>query len=250
MRMIDVTKGCNLGYESATVVYAIGDIHGRLDLLEGMQGLIAADIARTRPASPLICYLGDYVDRGPNSAQVIETLAKPRRDGIGRIFLKGNHEDRMIEVLDDPSEKGPAWMQFGGREALQSYGVVMPKVGETVPWPEIRDDLAGRLPAHHLHFLKGLVLAFRWRDYLFVHAGLHPERPLNRQSAHDVMWIREPFLSSDRDWGVTVVHGHVIEPAIIFRPNRIGIDTGAYKTGRLTSLVLGDGAPRLLQTGP
>ena len=248
--MIDVTKESSLGHESATVVYAIGDIHGRLDLLKGMHDLIAADIARTQPASPLICYLGDYVDRGPNSAQVIEALTKSGQDGIGRIFLKGNHEDRMVEFLDDPVEKGPAWMQFGGREALQSYGVSVPNVGEAVSWPKIRDDLVSRLPAHHLHFLKGLDLAFRWRDYLFVHAGLHPERSLDRQSAHDLMWIREPFLNSDRAWGVTVVHGHVIEPAVVFRPNRIGIDTGAYKTGRLTSLVLGDGAPRLLQTAP
>ncbi len=244
MSLIDLTQLPSL---EADAIYAVGDIHGRLDLLEEIERLIRADIASSRWTQPVICYLGDYVDRGPHSAGVIDRLATPARDGIERIYLKGNHEDRMLEFLEDPLESGPAWAKFGGREALESYGVPLPEVGRE-DWLRIRDAFRASLPERHLRFLTHLRLAVRWRDFLLVHAGLNPLADLTQQPARDLIWIREAFGNSDRDWGVRVIHGHVIVEDVVFRPNRIGIDTGAYKSGVLTCLVVGSDTMRVLQT--
>lgn len=247
--LIDVGRYPSPEAADATSVYAVGDVHGRLDLLEEIEVAIGADIAAIRPARPVICYLGDYVDRGPASAQVIDRLATPFADDVARVFLKGNHEDRMLEFLEAPAAAGPAWLQYGGREALESYGVAVPERVEGADWMRMRDMFSAALPTAHLAFLRALRLAFVWRGYLFVHAGLDPARPVNAQDGHDLMWIREPFLSADRDWGLRVVHGHVIADRPVFRPNRIGIDTGAYHSGRLTCLVASDDGTRLIQTG-
>lgn len=136
--LIDVTQ---LPHEEADVVYAIGDIHGRLDLLDSIEAAIDADISRSGIDNPLICYLGDYIDRGPHSAQVIDRLSYHPKDGPRRIFLKGNHEDRMIDFLASPVINGPAWMKFGGREALVSYGLTVPLDAEHTDWDKLRDDL-------------------------------------------------------------------------------------------------------------
>jgi len=248
--MIDASQLHRKRYAAVTRAYAIGDIHGRLDLLEEIEAAIAADIAAAPSARPLICYLGDYIDRGPHSAQVIDRLAAAGADGIERAFLIGNHEDRMIAFLGDPAANGPAWMKFGGREALESYGVMVPDDLPDSAWPELRDQLDAALPASHRVFLQGLLLGLRWRDWLFVHAGLDPARPAGEQAERDLMWIREPFLSSECAWDFRVVHGHVIVDEPVFRPNRIGIDTGAYRSGRLTCLVLDDAGERLIATGP
>ena len=245
--MIDVTTLSSPEAADATAVYAVADIHGRRDLLDAMERAIAADIAETRTERPLICYLGDYIDRGPQSAQVIERLCGPFTDGVARVFLKGNHEDRMIDFLDAPERNGPSWIKFGGREALESYGLDVPAAPGDDDWLPLRDALRAALPARHLAFLGDLRLGLVWRDYLLVHAGLDPEKPLARQAPHDLMWIREPFLSSERDWGFTIVHGHVIVDEPVFRANRIGIDTGAYQSGRLTCLVIAEGGTRLIQ---
>jgi serine/threonine protein phosphatase 1 len=259
--MIDV-----LGYPSpeaaeTTVTYAVGDVHGRLDLLQAMDALIAGDIAATRPDRPTVCYLGDYIDRGPHSAEVLSYLAA-RSDGApagrpdrgssegaapARVFLKGNHEDRMLDFLVAPAAHGPAWLEHGGIEALASYGVTAGSPSAAGDWDRLRDELRERLPAAHLDFLRGLRLAFVWRRYVFVHAGLDPRRPMDAQDPHDLMWIKEPFLSSTREWSHRVVHGHVLGPEPVFRENRIGIDTGASHFGRLTCLVVSDGPPRVLQ---
>lgn len=243
---MDLTRVPDTDELNTTSVYAVGDVHGCLDLLEQMERLIGEDIARSQSPRPVICYLGDYIDRGSHSAQVIERLAYPADDGVRRVFLKGNHEDRMLAFLDDPAVNGPSWMQFGGREALESYGVRVPEVMADEAWAGLRDELARAVPDRHLTFLRELRLAFAWDRYLFVHAGLDPDRPLEDQREHDLMWIREPFLSSEREWGLTVVHGHVIVEEPPFRPNRIGIDTGAYRSGRLTCLVATRQEPRLL----
>ncbi len=248
--MIDVSSYPSPESVGATAIYAVGDIHGRLDLLDEIEAAIGADIATTRPARPVICYLGDYVDRGPASAQVIDRLSTPFADGVARVFLMGNHEHRMLGFLDKPAEDGPAWLQYGGREALESYGLIVPDSPTSGDWPRLRDALAAALPDQHLAFLRALRLAFVWRDHLFVHAGLNPARPATEQDAHDLMWIREPFLSSDHDWGLRVVHGHVIVDEPVFRPNRIGIDTGAYYSDRLTCLIVTDAGTRLIQTMP
>lgn len=232
---------------TATRVYAVGDVHGRLDLLLRLEADIRNDLEARPTEAPLVCYLGDYVDRGPSSAGVVDHLAAPACDGLRRVFLKGNHEDRMLAFLDEPTANGPGWMKFGGREALASYGLPQAKI-EAEDWQALRAALAAAVPPAHLAFLNSLELALRWNSYLFVHAGLDPGRPLADQEPHDLMWIREPFLSSDRDYGLRVVHGHVIEPEPVFRANRIGLDTGAYKSGILTCAALEGGAVRLLQT--
>jgi serine/threonine protein phosphatase 1 len=232
---------------TATRIYAVGDVHGRLDLLLRLEAEINDDLAARPTPAPLVCYLGDYVDRGPASAGVVDHLAASGRDGLRRVFLKGNHEDRMLAFLNEPAANGPGWMKFGGREALASYGLPETEIAAE-DWQVLRDGLAAALPAPHLAFLNSLDLALRWGGYLFVHAGVDPARPLSDQDPHDLMWIREPFLSTDRDLGLRVVHGHVIEPEPVFRANRIGVDTGAYKTGVLTCAVLEEGAVRLLQT--
>ena len=245
--MIDVTLLPSDDAVHAEIVYAVGDIHGRLDLLDKLEAAISADIKAARPSRPLICYLGDYVDRGPHSSGVIDRLCRSFEDDVPRVFLKGNHEDRMIDFLDEPAKNGPAWMKFGGREALQSYGLKVPGVIDEDDWPGLRDRLNTVMPAAHHRFLGNLRLGLIWRNYLFVHAGLSPAMPVTNQSPHDLMWIREPFLSSDRDWGFTVVHGHVIVDEPVFRANRIGIDTGAYQSGRLTCLVVTEQGTRLIQ---
>jgi len=245
--MIDVTQFPD---QQASVIYAIGDIHGRLDLLDLIEKMIAEDIVRSGEQAPLICYLGDYIDRGPHSAQVIDRLCSYTNDGVRRLFLAGNHEDRMIDFLVDPIANGPAWMKFGGREALESYGLAVPvELGEA-DWQTLCAQLEAALPHSHRDFLSSLLLGVRWRGYLLVHAGLDPERPITAQVERDLMWIREPFLSSERDWGFKVIHGHVITEKPVFRANRIGIDTGAYQSGCLTCLVLSGEGERLIQTGP
>lgn len=195
--MIDVTR---LPHANAETIYAIGDIHGRLDLLETLEAAIAADIAASGGKDPLICYLGDYIDRGPNSAQVIDKLCAYADRGPSRVFLKGNHEDRMIAFLVEPDKNGPAWMKFGGREALESYGISVPGEPGDADWMALCEQLNAVLPERHRNFLSGLQLGIRWHEYLLVHAGLDPDRPLTGQTSRDLMWIREPFLNSDKDW--------------------------------------------------
>jgi serine/threonine protein phosphatase 1 len=232
---------------SATRVYAVGDIHGRLDLLLTIAAQIRQDLAVRPTEAPLVCFLGDYVDRGPSSAGVIEHLATPSGEGVRQIFLKGNHEDRMLAFLDEPAVHGPGWLKFGGREALASYGVPQAQI-DAEDWRELRDAFEAALPPTHLTFLNSLKVAFRWGGYLFVHAGLDPARPLTDQDPRDLLWIREPFQSSERDHGLCVVHGHVITPEPVLRANRIGLDTGAYKSGVLTCAALEGAGVRVLQT--
>ncbi len=233
----------------ASRVYAVGDIHGRLDLLDAIEDMITADIAASCTDEPLICYLGDYIDRGPHSAQVIDRLCTLSRDGSKRVFLKGNHEDRMLDFLDAPATNGPSWLKFGGREALESYGIAVPGEPGDSDWTNLRDRLDRVLPDTHRDFLTSLDLGIHWQGYFLAHAGLNPERAVSDQMERDLMWIQEPFLSSEEDWGFKVVHGHVITEEPVFRTNRIGIDTGAYQSGRLTCLVLEGGAQRVIQTG-
>ncbi|MDF0490107.1 metallophosphoesterase family protein [Sphingomonas sp. H39-1-10] len=245
--MIDVTLLPSPETTNADLVYAIGDVHGRLDLLDKMERAVAADIQAVKPSKPVICYLGDYIDRGPHSGQVIDRLSSPFEDDVSRVFLRGNHEDRMIDFLEAPRENGPGWMKYGGMDAFESYGLSVPEIHDDDDWLTLRDRLLEVLPASHQEFLQGLRLGLVWRDYLFVHAGVDPARPLSMQAPHDLMWIREPFLSSDQDWGMRVVHGHVIVDEPVFRANRIGIDTGAYKSGRLTCLAIDELGTRVIE---
>ncbi|HEX6959196.1 MAG TPA: metallophosphoesterase [Ferrovibrio sp.] len=226
-------------------IYAIGDIHGRLDLLERLHGLIEADMASGAPSETVIVYLGDYIDRGPDSAQVIDRLSRSRPSGIETVPLLGNHEAMMLEFLDAPYS-GSLWLANGGDATLRSYHVRVPQSYDELLITQ--RALRGALPRHHWKFLEGLPAGRRFGDYLFVHAGIKPGLPLDRQAREHMIWIRDSFLDSEIDHGMVVVHGHTVVHEVEWRPNRIGIDTGAYTTGRLTALVLEGDSRRLLQT--
>ena len=227
-------------------VYAVGDIHGRLDLLDTIHRMIAKDAANA-PHERLLVYVGDYIDRGPDSKGVIDRLLSPL-SGFQSRHLKGNHDQSLLEFLDDPSHYRQ-WKDYGARETLASYGVAPPLFDRPDELSSTRDALAEALPATHLKFLNQLELSFEMGDYFFAHAGVRPGLPLIRQSPDDLMWIREQFLSSNTDFGKVVVHGHTPSPEPQRRHNRIGIDTGAYATGRLTCVVLEGIECRFLHTG-
>jgi serine/threonine protein phosphatase 1 len=222
------------------LVYAIGDIHGRLDLLSDLIASIRSDAARAAPSErPVLIFIGDYVDRGPQSASVIDLVLDLEDEAEFEVrALKGNHEAQVLAFLEDP-RAGPAWIEFGGAETLLSYGVTPPR-GRTdeAAWTKTRDVFSAALPARHAGFLRRLELAITCGDYVFVHAGVRPGVPLTEQSEHDLLWIRDEFLRSTRPIEKVVVHGHTPERSPYIGPNRIGIDTGAYATAMLTAVRL------------
>jgi serine/threonine protein phosphatase 1 len=222
-----------------TRVYAIGDVHGRLDLLEELHEQIR-DHAREYPVDRrVVVHIGDYIDRGYQSRQTIDYLLGSPLPGFYMIHLLGNHERTLLEFLDDIAV-GPGWLRYGGRETLFSYGIEWDRdlvEGEDCLL-RIQHDLRRALPERHRAFFSGLPLTHQEGDYLFVHAGVRPGVPLERQAPDDLVWIRDEFLNSTADHGKVVVHGHSISEQPVLRPNRIGIDTGAFATGRLTCLVL------------
>ena len=231
-----------------TRVYAIGDIHGRLDLLEHMEDMIQHDASQDAPARRVVVYLGDYVDRGMEARQVVERLMAHALDGFELIHLKGNHEEFLLSFLED-ARIGPGWLRNGGNTTLYSYGVRPPdRPTDVAALERARQEFARKLPARHLDFYRSLSLSHVEGDYLFVHAGILPGRPLAQQEPNDLLWIRDEFLASQANHGKLVVHGHTIFEEPDIQPNRIGIDTGAYATGRLTALVLEGATQRFLQT--
>jgi serine/threonine protein phosphatase 1 len=229
-------------------VYAVGDVHGRLDLLSTLLTQVEEDAGERPGPQNYLVYLGDYVDRGHWSRQVIDLLLRPCAPCFGAIFLRGNHEQAMLDFLEDAST-GVHWLRFGGMETLASYGV---RLQQATPTPEVleraRQDLVRALPPAHLSFLRHTRMSVAIGDYFFVHAGVRPGVALTRQDPQDLLWIREEFLKSDADFGKLVVHGHTISELPVVRANRIGIDTGAYATGHLTALVLEGHERRFLGT--
>lgn len=221
-----------------TTVYAVGDIHGRLDLLQELEDRIVADAARRDGARRVLVYLGDYVDRGYESRGVIEHFLAGGPPDFERVFLMGNHEDYMLRFLSDPSV-ARSWFANGGIETLMSYGVVAGGVGGTdADAARVQAEFRDAVPETHRTFIAGLPVSHREGDYLFVHAGIRPGVELEKQDPEDLKWIRSDFLNDKRDYGLVVVHGHTVEDKPVDRPNRVGIDTGAYATSRLTSVVL------------
>jgi serine/threonine protein phosphatase 1 len=219
------------------LIYAIGDVHGRLDLMDVLLNKIAADSAAASPAErPVVVFLGDYVDRGPGSRGVIETVMRLKATPeIELRALKGNHEQAMLAFLDDP-EYGPAWLQNGGAATLASYGVGAPQTRiQPEEWQQAREKFAEAIPPDHLQFLRDLELRAEYGDYVFVHAGLRPGVPIERQTEQDMLWIRYEFLQEKRPFEKVVVHGHTPEPEPFFGEVRLGLDTGAYATGVLTA---------------
>jgi serine/threonine protein phosphatase 1 len=231
-----------------TRVYAIGDVHGRVDLLNDLHGRIVEDARQNPRPRRVVVYVGDYVDRGLQSRGVIDTLIEQPLDGFEAVHLKGNHEAMMLQFLADP-RAGSGWLEIGGNATLLSYGV-KPKEEQSLlkRLAEAQEQLQRNLPPAHRTFLEGLKLHHTEGDFLFVHAGLKPRVALEAQRERDLLWIRDDFLDSSFDHGKTVVHGHSIswEPEV--KDNRINVDTGAFASGVLTCLVLDGPDVAFLQT--
>ena len=218
-------------------IYAIGDIHGRADLLEEV--LFKIDVDRTsRPSASRVCtvFLGDYIDRGPASREVLDLLLGHERTNE-TVFLRGNHETFVPRFLGDPAVLDE-WRLCGGLETLLSYGLkpsIRPDADEQIA---LAQELAKCIPKVHLEFLESLDLFFGCGGFLFVHAGIRPGVPIRQQKEEDLLWIREEFLSFEQPFESFVVHGHTPVPLPDLRSNRINIDTGAFATGRLTCIVI------------
>jgi len=214
-------------------IYAIGDVHGCLDRLAALHEQIAEDLAARPVESSVLVHLGDYVDRGLDSAQVVDWLSAGAPVPVDRVVnLTGNHEAMMLMALrGTDKDANSTWLSNGGAESLMSWNI-----SRKIPPAE----WAGLIPDEHRAFLRELDVSYRQGGYMFVHAGIRPGVPLEAQEKHDMIWIREPFLSSVRDHDAVVVHGHTPKQEPVVRSNRIGIDTGAVMGGVLTCVVLED----------
>lgn len=220
-----------------TLTYAIGDIHGCAWLLDPVIEWIIVHAARHPLKHKHIVVLGDMIDRGPDSKGVLERLMTRSPNGFSLICLRGNHEDMMIRTME--SGRGLAlWLQNGGRNTLESYGLSNVLDLERAPPAVISRTIRNIVPETHQDFLSQTRLSWRQGDYLFVHAGIRPGLAINQQNPEDLLWIRKEFTESNADLGVTVVHGHSVLPEPTERLNAIGLDTGAVGTGRLSCVAL------------
>lgn len=212
-------------------IYAITDIHGCAHLLQPMLRVIDFDVARSRPRYAIEVFMGDYIDRGPDTRATLDIMVERSRRG-NVVFLKGNHEAFLVRVFEDPS-LFEDWIAVGGTQTLTSYGLAPPDLTRDEPASILR-DLIRAMPPEHLEFLDNLRLSFTCGDFFFVHAGVRPGVPLAEQSERDLLWIREEFLRSDEQFDKYIVHGHTPVRSAEFLANRVNIDTGAYATGNLT----------------
>jgi serine/threonine protein phosphatase 1 len=215
-------------------IYAISDIHGCADLLQQMFTVIDRDLANAKSTRAIHVFLGDYIDRGPQSRQAIDLLINRSRDHE-TVFLKGNHEAFLFDVLKDPAQL-QGWKLYGGLQTLVSYGLTPSLNPDEAERTELIRELDGRIPLYQRRFFNSLRLRFVCGDFFFVHAGVRPGIPLPQQKEEDLLWIREEFLESEERFSKYIVHGHTPVPEPDIRPNRINIDTGAYATGNLTLL--------------
>jgi serine/threonine protein phosphatase 1 len=227
-------------------VYAIGDIHGRLDLLNQLLSLINADIAQFPAVRPVYVFLGDYIDRGPWSCETIDRLIKHAEERES-VFLKGNHELIALSCLSDRT-RIDEWLRLGGMKTLSSYGVAPDLFANGRQSAGTHLAFYNALPKSHFRFFRNLRESFASGDFFFVHAGVKPDVDLAHQAEKDLLWIRHEFLSSHRDFGKIIIHGHTPTPEIELRSNRINIDTGAFFTGRLTCLVIEGEALSVINT--
>jgi serine/threonine protein phosphatase 1 len=217
--------------------YAVGDIHGRLDLLDELLAKIDGELDCRPARKTLLVFVGDLIDRGPDSAQVVERLRTYSRPGVRPVFLLGNHEEVLLRILGGDQSLVDSWLKFGGVQCLESYGVDV-RALRGAPAEKILEATRQAVPKQHVEFLESFIDSCRFGDYLFVHAGIRPGVQIDQQRQSDLRWIREPFLFDETDHGFVVVHGHTIRPEVEVRPNRIGIDTGAYRTGVLTAIAI------------
>lgn len=238
-------------------IYAIGDIHGYLDALETMQKNIKQDLAQhgidPNKDEVVLVYLGDYIDRGPFSRDVIDNLIKEQKtkDGIRRVFVVGNHDLCLLDFAEgNISPSTLKWFKYGGLETLKSYGIAQDIDDHEAIRPaqveSLQKEFAKALPKAHKKFIQSLPYYHAEDDYLFVHAGVDPDKSLDEQSQEDLVFIREPFLSWQGQWEKQVVHGHTITQEPVVQTHRIGIDVGVYENARLGCVVLSDEKPRFL----
>ena len=227
--------------------YVVGDIHGCLDLLDRLLAKIEQEIAEDPKAKASIIFLGDIVDRGPSSAQVVERLRTYSHPRASAHFIMGNHEEVMLRVLSGDGDILPNWLKFGGKETLASYGVEARAIRK-LDGEDLAKALREYVPESHRRFLASFADSISFGDYVFVHAGVRPGIDLAEQSQFDLRWIREPFLSDVTERGFVVVHGHTISNVVDVTPNRIGVDTGAYSTGILSALAIEQSRKWLIQT--
>lgn len=226
-------------------VYVIGDIHGCFALLKQIENEIYTD-AKTFPGEKLIVFLGDVVDRGDRSSEVIEHLLSRPPSGFQRICLRGNHEHMMQSFLQRPTWDAP-WLEFGGRQTLQSYGI---DLLENARSRDLRMKIAALIPDAHLSFLSGLPVSLELPDYYIVHAGVNPDASLHDQTDNDLLWIREPFSSHNGPFEKVIVHGHTPQKTATVTQHKISIDTGAYASGKLSAVRLQTGAePKIFAVG-
>ncbi len=239
-----------------TIIYAVGDVHGRDDLLKQLIEKIGEDIRETaEDRKAIFVFLGDYVDRGMGSKSVIDLLIKWEKETtkakskVEFHLLRGNHEEALLQFLDDPLF-GQKWVTYGGAETLMSYGVQPPRLHiDEDAWIKASAQLGSAMSQDHLDFLRGLAASLVLGDYVFVHAGLKPGKKLEQQQEQDMLWIRNEFIEDNRKFEKMVVHGHTPEREPFIDHRRIGLDTGAYITGVLTAARLFDDQVSFLQTG-
>lgn len=226
-------------------IYAIGDIHGCLAELEQVQANIRLDLMNRPHADPVVIYIGDFMDRGPDSKGVIDKLIAAQDGPVETYFLLGNHDKMLLDYLNDPSQmatKELHWLnpRLGGNETLRSYGI--DPDGDAV-----HGLFQATYPKEHRTFLTHLSAYVEIGKYVFVHAGIRPDIPMNKQIEQDLIWIREPFLSHAADHGFTVIHGHTPVKQVENHGNRIAIDTGAV-FGRHLSCLVSEGSDQSLLT--
>ena len=232
--------------EWPSAIYAIGDIHGCISELRRLEEIIFAD-AIMADGEKWMVYLGDYIDRGPSSAGVIDHLTTSPPKGFRRICLAGNHEAMALDFVRAP-HRNSDWLGFGGLETLQSYGIAASDV-QRASSKELGALIRSHIPDDHVRFMENLVLSASVPGYIFVHAGLRPGVPIAEQDEHDLLWIREEFLRAPPAPDLCVVHGHTPGPQVILSPGRIAVDTGAFATGILSAVRLHrSGTPTVLAT--
>lgn len=235
-----------LEFSDFAAIYAIGDIHGCVTLLRNAYENILRDMPAER-GKKLVVFLGDYVDRGPDSKAVLEFLCQPSAEGVDHIYLCGNHDAEFLRFLREP-KSNMGWLGFGGLETLRSYGIDAKHVMKNGGGASVLDRIVKQaVPAYHLELLASLPTMLEVGNLVFAHAGIRPGTELANQTDQDLMWIREPFLSEGPTLPVLVIHGHTIKQEPDFGTRRVGIDTGAFATGRLTVLKLSQRNVDILQ---
>ena len=234
------------GLEDDCRIYCIGDIHGRFDLLLQLHEKIRLD-AKNYDNPVKIIYVGDYIDRGPDSEKVINYLLSDTFSDFESIFLMGNHERVLLDFLRDPAA-GSAWFSFGGLSTLASYGVQIKGIPHAAELATLSSELKEKIPAEHLYFYQQLLPFYQQGAYYFAHAGVRPRIDLKHQRPEDLLWIRDKFLDSHKFHGKIIVHGHSVIDKVVVLRNRIGVDTGAYASNILSCVVLEGLEQRIIST--